>query len=77
MPTASATLSRRKVGSNIPANQIANGIRFRKVLYRDGNLVERFFSNSSIPPRRHAIRQVAENGLAIVRLASIRLWPRI
>ena len=50
---------------------------FSKVPYRERNLVERFFSKLK-HVRRIATRydKLAENFLAMVQLASIRLWPR-
>jgi transposase len=53
---------------------------FSKVLYRERNLVERFFSKFSKLKhfRRIATRydKLAENFLAMVQLASTRLWLR-
>ena len=48
---------------------------FSKTLYRERNLVERFFSKLK-HFRRVATRydKLAENFLAMVKLASIRLW---
>ena len=50
---------------------------FSKVLYRESNLVERFFSKLK-HFRRIATRydKLAENFLAMAQLASIRLWLR-
>ena len=50
---------------------------FSKTLYRERNLVERFFSKLK-HFRRVATRydKLAENFLAMVKLASIRLWLR-
>ena len=50
---------------------------FSKALYRERNLVERFFSKLK-HFRRIATRydKLAENFLAMVKLASIRLWLR-
>ena len=50
---------------------------FSKTLYRQRNLVERFFSKLK-HFRRIATRydKLAENFLAMVKLASIRLWLR-
>ena len=50
---------------------------FSKVLYRERNLIERFFSKLK-HFRRIATRydKLAENFLAMVQLASIRLWLR-
>jgi transposase len=50
---------------------------FSKVLYRERNLVERFFSKLK-HFRRIATRydKLAGNFLAMVQLASIRLWLR-
>lgn len=50
---------------------------FSKILYRERNLVERFF-NKLKHFRRIATRydKLAENFLAMVKLASIRLWLR-
>ena len=50
---------------------------FSKVLYRERNLVERFFSKLK-HFRRIATRydKLAENFLAMVKLASLRLWLR-
>ena len=51
---------------------------FSKVLYRERNLVERFFSRLK-HFRRIATRydKLAENFLAMVQLASMRLWLRV
>lgn len=50
---------------------------FSKVLYRERNLVERFFSKLK-HFRRIATRydKLAANFLAMVQLASMRLWLR-
>ncbi len=50
---------------------------FSKVLYQERNLVERFFSKLK-HFRRVATRydKLAEHFLAMVQLASIRLWLR-
>ena len=50
---------------------------FSKTLYRQRNLVERFFSKLK-HFRRIATRydKLAENFLAMVKLASLRLWLR-
>jgi len=50
---------------------------FSKALYRERNLVERFFSKLK-HFRRVATRydKLAENFLAMVQLASTRLWLR-
>ena len=50
---------------------------FSKALYRERNLVERFFSKLK-HFRRIATRydKLAENFLAMVKLASMRLWLR-
>src|SRR6187551_2028122 len=51
---------------------------FSKVLYRERNLIERFFSKLK-HFRRIATRyeKLAENFLAMVKLASMRLWLRV
>ncbi len=51
---------------------------FSKGLYRERNLVERFF-NKLKRFRRVATRydKLAENFLAMVQLASLRLWLRV
>ena len=51
---------------------------FSKTLYRERNLVERFFSKLK-HFRRIAARydKLAENFLAMVKLASMRLWLRV
>jgi transposase len=51
---------------------------FSKRLYRERNLVERFFSKIK-HFRRVATRydKLAENFLAMVKLASMRLWLRL
>ena len=50
---------------------------FSKTLYRQRNLIERFFSKSR-HFRRIATRcdKLVENFLAMVKLASMRLWLR-
>jgi transposase len=56
--------------------RVLNGI-FSKRLYRERNLIERFFSNLK-HFRRVATRydKLAANFLAMVQLASMRLWLR-
>lgn len=51
---------------------------FSKRLYRERNLIERFFSKLK-HFRRVATRydKLADNFLAMVQLASIRLWLRV
>jgi transposase len=51
---------------------------FSKRLYRERNLIERFFSNLKKLFRRVATRydKLAANFLAMVQLASIRSWLR-
>lgn len=51
---------------------------FSKTLYQERNLVERFFSKLK-HFRRIATRydKLAENFLAMVQLASVRLWLRV
>ena len=50
---------------------------FRKRLYRDRNLIERFFSKlKHFPPRRYLLRQARRHFLAMIQLASMRLWLR-
>jgi transposase len=51
--------------------------RFSKTIYRERNQVERFFSKLK-HLRRVATRydKLADNFLAMVKLASMRLWPR-
>ncbi len=51
---------------------------FNQTLYRERNLVERFFSKLK-HFRRIATRydKLAENFLAMVKLASMRLWLRV
>ena len=79
MRMASATSARRKV--RCPTSRpspIANGKPcFSKTLYKQRNLVERFFSKLK-HFRRIATRydKCAENFLAMVQLASMRLWLR-
>jgi transposase len=79
MPTASGRLSARKGGgANIPpkANRRSKPY-FSTWLYRQRNLVERFFSKLK-HFRRVATRydKLAENFLAMVQLASMWLWLR-
>jgi transposase len=51
--------------------------RFDQTLYRERNLIERFFSKLK-HFRRIATRydKLADNFLAMVKLASVRLWLR-
>jgi transposase len=68
----------RKAWANIPpkANR-RDPVCFSKHLYKARNLVERFF-NRIKQFRRIATRydKLAENFLAAVKLASIRIWLR-
>ena len=60
-----------------PKSSRKNPARFCKTLYRERNLIERFF-NKLKHFRRIATRydKLADNFLAMVKLASIRLWLR-
>ena len=61
-----------------PSAIARNPICFSPCLYRDRNLVERFF-NKIKQCRRVATRydKLAANYLAFVKLACIRLWLRV
>jgi transposase len=51
---------------------------FSKRLYRERNLIERFFSKLKHFRRvATCYDKLAANFLAMVQLASIRLWPRV
>jgi transposase len=66
-------------GQNIPPKRNRKDqICFSPYLYRDRNLVERFF-NKIKQCRRVATRydKLAANYLAFVKLACIRLWLRV
>jgi transposase len=68
----------RKAWANIPPkSNRKDPICFSKHLYKARNLVERFFSKIK-QFRRIATRfdKTAENFLAAVKLASIRIWLR-
>lgn len=73
-----AAVAERKAWANIPpkANR-KDPICFSKHLYKARNLVERFF-NKIKQFRRVATRfeKTAENFLAVVKLAAIRIWLR-
>lgn len=73
-----AAVAERKAWANIPpkANR-KDPICFLKHLYKARNLVERFF-NKIKQFRRVATRfeKTAENFLAVVKLAAIRIWLR-
>jgi transposase len=63
----------------MPSNRArSQAIPYDKVVYRDRNLVERFF-NKIKHCRRVATRydKLAANYLAFIQLASIRLWLRV
>jgi transposase len=74
-----ALVTKRRVWANIPprSNRTAP-ICFSPHLYRERNLVDRFFSKIK-HCRRVATRydKVAANYLAFIQLASIRLWLRV
>lgn len=80
MPTASGRLSAK--GARSPISQPKSNRRskpyFSTWLYRERNLIERFFSKLK-HFRRIATRydKLAENFLAMVQLASMRLWLRV
>jgi transposase len=73
-----AAVADRRAWANIPpkANR-RDPVCFSKHLYKDRNRVERFF-NKIKHFRRIATRfdKTAENFLAAVKLASIRIWLR-
>ena len=79
MPTAFAGLSRSKAPlANIPPKSNRKWKPcFSRRLYRERNLIERFFSKLK-HFRRVATRydKLAANFLAMVQLASMRLWLR-
>lgn len=74
-----ASLCERGAFANIPpkANRRSKPY-FSTWLYRERNLIERFFSKLK-NFRRVATRydKLAENFLAMVQLASVRLWLRV
>ncbi len=73
-----AVVADRKAWANIPPKcNRKDPICFSKHLYKARNLVERFF-NKIKQFRRIATRfdKTAENFLAAVKLASIRIWLR-
>ncbi len=65
------------LGQHPAQGQPARSVCFSKHLYKARNLVERFF-NRIKQFRRIATRydKLAENFLAAVKLASIRIWLR-
>ena len=74
-----ALASQRGAWANIPPKRNRKDpICFSPYLYRDRNLVERFF-NKIKQCRRVATRydKLAANYLAFVKLACIRLWLRV
>jgi transposase len=73
-----AAVSERQAWANIPPRcNRKDPICFSRHLYKARNLVERFF-NKIKQFRRIATRfdKTAENFLAAVKLASIRIWLR-
>ena len=52
-------------------------ICFSPYLYRDRNLVERFFNKIKQCRRSRPYDKLAANYLAFIKLASIRLWLRV
>ena len=73
-----AAVADRKAWANIPPKRNRKDpICFSKHLYKARNLVERFF-NKIKQFRRIATRfdKTAENFLAAVKLASVRIWLR-
>lgn len=73
-----AAAADRKAWANIPPKRNRKDpICFSKHLYKARNLVERFF-NKIKQFRRIATRfdKTAENFLAAVKLASVRIWLR-
>ena len=71
-------IERQGATSNIPVQKRRPpNACFNKQLYRERNLIERFFSKLK-HFRRIATRyeKLADNFLAMVQLASIRLWLR-
>jgi transposase len=74
-----AALREKGAFANIPtkANRRSKPY-FSTWLYRERNLIERFFSKLKLF-RRIATRydKLAENFLAMVQLASMRLWLRV
>ena len=74
-----ASLRERGASANIPprANRRSKPY-FSTWLYRGRNLIERFFSKLK-RLRRVATRydKLAENFLAMIELASLRLWLRV
>jgi transposase len=74
-----AFVTERGAWANIPPKRNRKDpICFSPYLYRDRNLVERFF-NKIMQCRRVATRydKLAANYLAFVKLACIRLWLRV
>lgn len=74
-----AFVAERGASANIPPKRNLKGpICFSPYLYRDRNLVERFF-NKIKHCRRVATRydKLAANYLAFIKLACIRLWLRV
>jgi transposase len=74
-----AFVTERGAWANIPPKRNRkNPICFSPYLYRDRNLIERFF-NKINQCRRVATRndKLAVNYLAFVKLACIRLWLRV
>jgi len=68
----------KKAWANIPPKRNRKDpICFSKYLYRDRNLVERFF-NKIKHYRRIATRydKLAENFLAALKLVAVRIWLR-
>jgi transposase len=50
---------------------------FSPLLYRARNRIERFFKRiKTLPKARHALRKVAANFLAMLKLAAAHLWLR-
>lgn len=68
----------RRVGLIPPKSNRRRKPRFSKRLYRERNLIERFFSKLK-HFRRVATRydKLAVHFLAMVQLASMRLWLRV
>lgn len=73
-----SAVTERRAWANIPPrSNRKDPICFSPFLYRDGNLVERFF-NKIKNFRRIATRydKLAENYLAALKLAAVRIWLR-
>lgn len=70
-------VTERKAWANIPP-KAKDAICFSPFLYKERNLVERFF-NTAKQFRRIATRydKLAENYLAALKLVAIRIWLRV